>query len=118
MITPSSLMKAMRRRGSSLQRTFGPSVVDVVTAFERMDTAGKGTVTLDEFVATAELAFVPEPAVKLPDATLLREVAPVPAEGAIPVPPPMTRGLFSARTVPQVHARPGTPPLIPFPSLR
>ena len=52
------MISSMRRRGSSLVRTFGVKSTDkMFEAFKVMDVGGNGEVTLDDFIATAHTAF-------------------------------------------------------------
>ena len=57
-VTASNLVKVMRKRNNSITGTFGVTGTKrMLAAFSKMDTAGSGEVTLDQFIEKADYAF-------------------------------------------------------------
>ena len=97
-VTMHNLVLYMQKKESGLVAKFGKQDTSVLLkAFEKMDAAGNGAISKEEFVSQAEAAFhhAASPALKQAAVATTDLEALKPSDKA-PVPPAMTRGEFSS----------------------
>lgn len=98
-ITQLQLVKAMSTRRGSIAKIFGTQSTErAITVFGKLDSAGEGRVSFEQFYRNCETAFVPEGDEDEKEEELVQFPEAAPADGGSapvpPTPPPMTREML------------------------